>query len=343
MTFLTDDTVGRLRDVAARPSLPPGRYTLGAPLGRGGMGTVYAARDELFGRDVAIKVSHAARPDSGLEARLRREAGVLATLEHPGIVPVHDSGTLEDGRRFYVMKLVRGETLAEHAARLTSEAAILTVVERIVDTVAFAHAARVVHRDLKPSNVMVGRFGEVLVLDWGVAKVVGQPPVVDTPPDHASVDTTGLEAVPADATHADTRIGTPGYMSPEQADGRSARAGPAADVYSLGALIFWLLTRQIPPGPVEAATARLRAVAPAVPKRLRAIVLRCLAPDPDRRYPDAAALADDLARYRAGQPVMAHRETWLDRLVHWLATYRTAILLVLAYLVMRTLFAFATR
>jgi eukaryotic-like serine/threonine-protein kinase len=174
VTWLSNDLVERLRDVATRPELATNRYAILRPIGRGGMGSVYAARDEQLGREVAIKVSNAAAPADDLDQRLRQEAKVLARLEHPGIVPVHDAGLLDDGRWFYVMKLVRGETLTDHAASLEHEAARLVVFERVAETVAFAHAAGIVHRDLKPSNVMVGQFGEVLVLDWGVARVLAR-------------------------------------------------------------------------------------------------------------------------------------------------------------------------
>ena len=349
MTFLPDETVGRLRDVAARPVLPAGRYTLGRTLGRGGMGTVYAARDELLDRDVAVKVSNAPAPDSQLEARLRREAGVLARLEHPGIVPVHDAGQLDDGRLFYVMKLVRGNTLAEHAARLDSEARVLPVFERVAETVAFAHAAGVVHRDLKPSNVMIGRFGEVLVLDWGVAKhtsgAAGAAPVArdGSPASVVARDFSPASGSPAGATADGTRIGTPGFMAPEQARGDAAGVGPPADVYGLGALLFWMLTRHTPPAGADDVAAGLRAANRPVPKRLAAMIRKCLAPDPAARYPDAGSLAADLGRYRSGQAVSALRETVLDRAERWFATYRAAILLVGAYLVMRTLFALSQR
>ena len=183
VTRLADGAIARLREAATWPALPPDRYEIRGPLGRGGMGTVYAAYDRRLEREVAIKVSNAAAPSSDLETRLRQEARVLAHLEHPGIVPVHDAGVLDDGRWFYVMKYVRGETLPQHVATLAGEAAVLGVFERIAEAVAFAHAAGVVHRDLKPSNVMVGAFGEVLVLDWGVAKVLGTPTTPESSPD----------------------------------------------------------------------------------------------------------------------------------------------------------------
>jgi serine/threonine protein kinase len=312
MTWLSNETVDRLRDVATRPPLSGDRYVIVRPLGRGGMGAVYAARDAALGRDVALKVSNAVSAASGLETRLKREAQVLARLEHPGIVPVHDAGVLEDGRVFYVMKLVQGQTLEQHAPSLTSEAARLGGFERIVETVAFAHAAGVVHRDLKPSNVMVGRFGEVLVLDWGVAKIVGESTALG-PADRGVAS--------ASDTGDGTRLGTAGFMAPEQARGAAAEAGPPADIFALGAVLSWLLSGA------------------SIPRRLRAIAAKCQAVDPEARYPNAAALLDDLARYRQGDAVSAHRETWLELAGVWFVRYRTFILLVVAYLVMRALLA----
>ena len=262
MTWLSNDLVERLRDVATRPELATDRYVILRPIGRGGMGSVYAARDEQLGREVAIKVSNAAAPADDLDQRLRQEATVLARLEHPGIVPVHDAGLLDDGRWFYVMKLVRGETLADHAASLEHEAARLVVFERVAETVAFAHAAGIVHRDLKPSNVMVGQFGEVLVLDWGVARVL------------ARVDRGGGPAARAadrhpddsgDGTSGGTRMGTAGFMAPEQAHGDSSNAGPPADVYALGALLFWMWTGSPAPADLnESATISERGLSRAV-------------------------------------------------------------------------------
>jgi len=162
VTWLSDDAVVRLRDVAMRPDFDGTRYAIVREIGRGGMGIVYEAIDQELQRHVAIKV---------LPAGNRREAQIIAELEHPGIIPIHDAGMLADGRTFYVMKLVRGSTLAEKP-RTIAEAVRLSL--RISEPVAFAHARGVVHRDLKPSNVMLGEFGEVLVMDWGVA-VAGTP------------------------------------------------------------------------------------------------------------------------------------------------------------------------
>jgi serine/threonine-protein kinase len=330
MTWLSDAAVSRLRDVATRPVLPSDRYVLLRPLGRGGMGAVYAARDELLGREVAIKVSNSPVPGGALEARLRQEARVLARLEHPGIVPVHDAGLLADGRAYYVMKFVRGETLESYSARLTDESSRLGVFERIAQTIAFAHARGVVHRDLSPSNVMVGSFGEVLVLDWGVAKIVDAQETGDG--DVAAGSGAG------ERTASGTRVGTAGYMAPEQQRGDSSAAGPDSDVFALGALLFRLLTGGTPPADHEAAARAITAATPRLARRLRAVVLKCLAPERADRYPDAGALVADLARYRAGTPVAAYRDTALERTGQWLRRYRVFILLLLAYLVMRALF-----
>jgi serine/threonine protein kinase len=288
--------IDRLRDVVTWPAFADGRYTGLTPIGTGGMGRVFAARDETLGREVAIKVSHAPAAGADLDQRLRHEAEVLARLEHPGIVPVHDIGHLADGRIFYVMKRVQGRTLVEHAPLLTTESARLTVFERVAEAVAFAHAQGVVHRDLKPGNVMVGRFGEVLVMDWGVARLMAET----------------RAALPA------ARVGTPGFMSPEQASGGADAAGPASDVYALGALLRWLF-----PEPAR------------LPRRLHAIITKCLSPDPAGRYADAADVALDIARYRAGFAVDAMPETIFDRLGRFVVAHQAIILLIAAYLLMR--------
>jgi eukaryotic-like serine/threonine-protein kinase len=337
VTWLSNDLVERLRDVASRPELASDRYVILRPIGRGGMGSVYAARDEQLGREVAIKVSNAAAAADDLDQRLRQEARVLARLEHPGIVPVHDAGLLDDGRWFYVMKLVRGETLADHAASLEHEAARLVVFERVAETVAFAHAAGIVHRDLKPSNVMVGQFGEVLVLDWGVARVLARANR------ESGAGARGRDRHPdgpIDGTSGGTRMGTAGFMAPEQAHGDSSNAGPPADVYALGALLFWMWTGSAAPADLSDVSRSLGAVSPAPSKRLAAIIRKCLSHAPADRYASAAELMEDLARYRQGSSVSAHRETTIERAGRWLVRYQTFVWLVLAYLVMRVAFAF---
>ncbi len=218
MRWLSDETVSRLRAVADRPNLTGTRYEIREEIGRGGMGTVYDAFDSVLERSVALKVLALESSDPSVAERLLREARVMARLEHPGLVPVHDAGTLPDGRVFYAMKLVRGSRLDQYAAGAPTSSERLSVFRKICDAVAFAHAAGVVHRDLKPENVMIGAFGEVLVLDWGVARRAEDP-----------------------AEPRGTVLGTRAYMAPEQAAGQVDRVDERADVYSLGAMLEELL------------------------------------------------------------------------------------------------------
>lgn len=210
--MISDGAIGRLRAAAAWPELDA-RYEITGVAGHGGMGTVYVARDHVLDRDVAVKVLDVADQKGSRAARLQREAHILARLDHPGIVPVHDAGTLEDGRTFYLMKLVQGRRLDELMRSAVPLAARLDAFNRVLEAVAFAHAHGVVHRDLKPENIMVGGFGEVYVMDWGVAQ-----------------DTNG-DAEPV-------IVGTPGYMAPEQA--RADRVDLRADIFALGALLSHL-------------------------------------------------------------------------------------------------------
>ena len=205
--MISEPALDRLRAMFRAPDLAGTRYELVSELGRGGMGVVYLARDTALDREVALKIVD--RVHAG-----GREARVLARLEHPGIVPVHDFGELPDGRAFYAMKRVRGDRLDRWLAAGRDVAERLAVFLRVCDAVAFAHAHGVVHRDLKPENVMVGEFGDVLVLDWGIAQV----------PDAAG------------ARAGDAIAGTPDYMAPEQARG-DADADHRADVYALGGVL----------------------------------------------------------------------------------------------------------
>ena len=180
---LSDAALRHLQHVVDHPDLSGTRYTLIDALGRGGMGAVYRVLDEALSREVAMKVLTGA-VDDGARARLENEARVLARLEHPGIVPVHDVGTLPDGRVFYVMKLVRGGALRTPGASVPAVPERLRLIVRIADAIAFAHAHGIVHRDLTPANVMIGPFGEVLVMDWGIALVSHGERLI--PPDPSS-------------------------------------------------------------------------------------------------------------------------------------------------------------
>jgi len=311
VSSISDAAVARLRALVDQPA-EHGRYAIGELIGEGGMGSVYLARDRELDREVALKVLRDPTPTADERERIFREARILASLEHPGIVPVHDVGTLPDGRIFYVMKRVRGERFDDFVRGPRSRTELLRAFLQVCDAVSFAHAAGVIHRDLKPQNVMFGAFGEVLVLDWGVAKTSRQ---LSTPVSE------GMEG---------TAAGTPGYMAPEQMNGV---ADERADVFGLGGVLFFLLTREHPSATRETADQRENSVT--VPPALRAICERARAADPAARYQSVASMASDVANYLDALPVAAHAEGIVERARRIAIRHRTAFLLVLAYLVMR--------
>ena len=319
MTRLDAAGIRRLREALDAPDLGDDRYRVIEPLGRGGMGTVYLAEDRLLRRPVALKVLHVEDlSDEGVE-RMTREAHTLARLEHPGIVPVHDVGRLPDGRVFYAMKRVRGERLDRHVSAATPMAERLRLFLKMCEAVAFAHDAGVLHRDLKPENVMVGEFGEVLILDWGVAKWTGDREAPGNPDASAHSLAGSRETTPG------TILGTPAYMAPEQARGDSAAVDARTDVHALGATL-WFLLAGAPPGQGVAR-----------PPALAAICVRAMASDPALRYPSVVELASDVQRWLDGSRPLAHREGPLERAGRFATRYRVAIGLVLAYLVGRAL------
>lgn len=319
MTSLSSTALARLRQlVEGEPA--ESRYEIIETIGEGGMSTVYLAHDRELERDVALKVLRDAAPISEERSRIQREAQILASLEHPGIVPVHDVGVLPDGSLFYVMKRVKGEQFDEYVRGGRPRSELLRALLQVCDAVSFAHAAGVVHRDLKPQNVMIGAFGEVLVLDWGVATW------------RKDVDASTQESEPTAATGrgGTAAAGTPGYMAPEQLDGA---ADERSDVFGLGGILYFLLTRQHP-----SASTDVEVSWPShgsVPTALRAIVERSRRADPSRRYPTVPAFAADVVNYLDALPVVAHRESILERTRRLAVRHRPAVLLVLAYLVMR--------
>ncbi|HWF06629.1 MAG TPA: serine/threonine-protein kinase, partial [Candidatus Angelobacter sp.] len=341
MKFLPDQIVARLQTEMQTPDLSGTRYRALKLLGHGGMGTIWLAEDSVLHRMVALKVLSAESSSADLASRLMQEAVILARLEHPGIVPVHDAGTLPDGRTFYCMKYVEGQTLNQHIARLDLRQR-LQLLQRIAEPLAFAHSRGIIHRDLKPGNVMVGAFGEVLIMDWGLAKVMS----VAEKSFPAGTDAASTEATstahsslrPAPATPASsattahgTVLGTPGYMAPEQERGEIHLIDQRTDVFGLGALLQYMLRDRSRNQPKDGTTE-------SVPRPLRAICQRAMANEMSARYVSVQEMAADIGKYLDGMPITAYQENIFERTVRLLSRNRVAVALILAYLFMRMLF-----
>jgi len=318
MIWLPDPVVDRLRASLGSPDLNGTRYRAVRLLAQGGMAAVWLAEDTVLHRQVALKILDLAEEED-LAARLLREAEILASLEHPGIVPVHDAGTLADGRVFCCMKYVQGETLESHVRRLESVSDALRLIQRIAEPLAFAHSRAVLHRDLKPQNVMIGPFGEVLVMDWGLAKHIDAPSPVPLLPasSHALADANP----PATGV-----VGTPGFMAPEQERGEAA--SPRSDIFSLGAVMAFTL---------ESFAPKSERAFDSLPRPLRSICKKAMAADPTLRYESVEALASDISKYLEQMPVSAYRENMLERTARLTNRHATAIVLILVYLCMRGL------
>lgn len=312
----------------------------------GGLGIVSVAWDEELGREVALKEirrEHAARPRA--RERFLREAEVNANLEHPGIVPVYGMGTHDDGRPYYAMRLVQGEDMQKALERLQEAAEdptawlarIRPLIRSLIvvcDAIEYAHSRNVLHRDLKPSNVLLGKFGETLIIDWGLAKVRGKPDDAESA-DLGSITHSVVEdplvlhnsASDPLTTVAGEMLGSPPFMSPEQAAGRHHELTTATDVYSLGASLFAVLTGQPPirggtrkeilAKVIAGEIPRARQVRPIVPQALEAVCRKAMATEPADRYPSARALADDLERWLDDRPVSVDRESVATRTLRW--------------------------
>jgi serine/threonine-protein kinase len=299
----------------ATPPVLAGRYRLGRRIGKGGMGEVIAARDEQVGRDVAIKRMRAAAPGEQAIRRFLREASIQGRLEHPAIVPVHELGRDDDGLPFFAMKKLSGITLGKILADPATRARIglqriLRAFVEVCLAIELAHVRGIVHRDLKPDNILLGEFGEVYILDWGVAKIIGEDD---------SGEFADLHSGDHHATRAGAAIGTPGYMSPEQAHGRPDIDG-RADIYALGCVLFEILTgaplhpRPGAPGDTtQRTTAELdlqpppRAEARGIPPELDALCAAATAPERAERIATARELGDRVQRFLDGDRDLARR------------------------------------
>jgi tetratricopeptide (TPR) repeat protein/tRNA A-37 threonylcarbamoyl transferase component Bud32 len=299
------------------------RYTLRGEIARGGMGVIWRATDTALGREVAVKVlQEKYAPDSAAARRFTAEARITAQLQHPAIPPVHDCGSLSDGRPFLAMKLIKGRTLEDLLRQRGDPSAehgrFLAVFEQVCQAVAYAHAHRVIHRDLKPGNVMVGGFGEVQVMDWGLAKVLTDAAAPAVPEGDLGETVAGTQIRGSDAdsspdspTQAGSILGTLAFMPPEQAAGEVGKVDPRSDVFGLGAILAVILTGQPPYTGPDAEAVRVMAIRGDLAACLArldgcgaepdlvALCKRCLAFAPAERPRDAGAVAEEVARLRA--------------------------------------------
>jgi WD40 repeat protein/serine/threonine protein kinase len=351
-------------DSQAGPEQVENRYQLVRPHASGAIGHVWVARDAELGRDVALKELKPERAaDPAMIARFLHEARVTGRLQHPGIVPVYELVPGEgDEPPFYTMRLVHGQTLtaaarAYHHRRKAGQAKrlefhkLLHAFLSVCNTVAYAHTRGVIHRDLKGDNIVLGDFGEVIVLDWGFSKVrfsfgergASSPCSARQQGADAPRSPETDDDAPPEQTRIGDALGTPAYMSPEQAEGRLADVDARTDVFGLGAILFEILTGQ-PPFVGERTTAVLhkaragevphpRAFNPSVPPVLVAICRRAMAHQPAQRYTSAADLARELQHWLADEPVLAYREPWPARCQRWMRRHRTLVAIVLAALV----------
>jgi WD40 repeat protein/serine/threonine protein kinase len=352
---------GLVDDADRPPATDAGRrrFSILRHHARGGLGVVYVARDAELNREVALKqILDRYADDPASRRRFLLEAEVTGGLEHPGIVPVYSLGTDADGRPYYAMRLLQGETLRAAIDRFHSESSgdpdpgrrslgLRKLLGRFLDvcnTIEYAHSRGVLHRDIKPGNVIVGEHGETIVIDWGLAKPLWRADAssLDEAPSSGAFSSGGSsETMPGSA------LGTPSYMSPEQADGDSSRLGPRSDVYGLGATLFYLLTgkaphkggdlREVLQAAREGGFPTPRRLTPSLDRALEAICLKAMAREPEGRYTSAQALADDVERWLADEPVSALPESPGRRLARWGRRNRALIRSGAAALVVLTL------
>jgi serine/threonine-protein kinase len=326
---------------------------------KGGLGEVFVAIDHELGREVALKeIQQRMARDLGAQARFEMEASITGGLEHPGIVPVYGYGHHGDGRPFYAMRFIRGESLRDQITAFYAmcadtkktpsslgerRLALHHLLRRFVDAcnaIAYAHSRGVVHRDIKPANIMLGKFGETLVVDWGLAKSIGRDEPWRYGPEETLMPHSGSSY---SETIEGSVLGTPSFMSPEQAHGHNEHLTSASDVFSLGSTLYNILTGKLA---FEAATSKKTVelvkinrfsqpivVNPECPRPLNAICVKAMATRPEDRYATPLALAEDIEHFLADEIVSAYSETLLERSMRWVKTHRTLASSIAATLV----------
>lgn len=335
-------------DMAHAAREAPGRYTAKREHARGGMGRILLAHDEQLGRDVIIKELLAEvkaetagepvtperplRETTPMAARFVREARIAGQLEHPGIVPVHELGLRENGDLYYTMKFVRGRSMSEalrQASGLVERLKLLPHVIDVCQAVAYAHSRGVIHRDIKPANVMVGEFGETVIIDWGLARIRKS-----ATEGHSREIDTGNADDGRQTMHGQV-LGTPAYMAPEQAQGRAAAVDERTDIYALGALLYTLLTGQPPyfaarrdeilQLAAEGLPERVCVREPEAPPELVAICEKAMSSDPAQRYPSARNMAEELQHFQSGGLVAAYDYRFHERLRRFISRNRKVV------------------
>lgn len=339
-----EDLLVRILGKEEREEIGGGRFRVVDQYASGGLGQILVAYDRELRREVAIKeILDQYADQTELRHRFVRECRVTGRLEHPGVVPIYDLGNRPDGRPFYAMRLIRGQTLQEAIDEVYGGAApapqvLRELLRRLIDvarTMEYAHKKGVIHRDLKPANIVLGPYGETIVLDWGLAKILGEPSdaASDWPLDDSVVSQPG------------SAVGTPAYMSPEQAAGATGQVGTHSDVYGLGAMLYAVVTGKRPfQGPPEDVLPRVEVgdfrkpsqLTPTVPPALEAICLKAMAREPANRYSSASAMAADLQSWLDDEPITAFRDPPAVRAVRWVRQHRSTATGTVAFLVAST-------
>lgn len=337
------------RDVVARRAAEPvsedDRFRIVAAHAEGGLGEVLLAQDRQLNRDVALKrIREKWAGNEQARIRFRQEAEITGRLEHPGVVPVYALGTRADGQIYYAMRFIRGQCLEETTALFHDgigshpdgfrSADFRNLLRRFVDvcnTIGYAHSRGIIHRDLKPANIMLGKYGETLVVDWGLAKQVGvEETEISLDAESLILSASGSGSAP---TQFGSAVGTPQYMSPEQAGGRPDRMGPLTDVFGLGATLYHMLTNR-PPQSQDSVDRILERVehgdfdrptdvVPDLPQPLEAICLKAMAVRPSDRYSSPTALANDIELWLADEPISVHSDSVTVKAARWVRKNQT--------------------